>query len=282
MRNGQSILRLLAVIYLIVAVVLLAGGAAAVILTDGAELFAIINSAIGLVFLGVSFICFFVYGRIAGKKRKLLEAGKYVYAEVVDIDVNPHQKVQIDRMVMNPYYILCRYVDGNGKEYLFKSNALLYNPSGLMRTNTLKVYVDLLRPSYYYVDTNEILPETAVLHKFRYDSRRNKEQLMRAGKSVTAVTCGVEYFGRIVVSGMAKPGFLKIPESIARQFGISADDRGRAFFGYTILCKYVAHDGTIHIFASGGIRGEPDSGHIGEPIKVFYEGDNFKKYHVDI
>ena len=51
MRNGQSILKFLAVIYLIVAVVLLAGGAAAVILADGTELFSIINSAIGLVFI---------------------------------------------------------------------------------------------------------------------------------------------------------------------------------------------------------------------------------------
>ena len=84
------------------------------------------------------------------------------------------------------------------------------------------------------------------------------------------------------MNGLAKPGFLKLPESIAKQFGLSLDERGRAFCGYTVLCRYTAKDGTIHIFASGGIRGVPDQPHIGEPVKVYYEGNNYRKYHVEL
>ena len=77
------------------------------------------------------------------KKRKLIATGKYIYADIVDIDVNVYQKVQIDRISMNPYFIVCKYVEANGKEYLFKSKSLLYNPSALITEKQLKVYVDL-------------------------------------------------------------------------------------------------------------------------------------------
>ncbi len=177
---------------------------------------------------------------------------------------------------------MCEYADGSGNQYSFKSGPLLYNPSGLLKSDQLKVYVNLSRPARYYVDTNEILPETAVLHKFKYDSARNAQQLIAAGKYLNAVTCGVEVVGRITVNGLAKPGFLKLPESIAKQFGLSLDERGRAFWGYTVLCRYTAKDGAVHIFASRGIRGEPDQTHIGEPVKVYYEGNNYRKYHVEL
>lgn len=107
------------------------------------------------------------------KKEKLIANGKYIYADIVDIDVNVYQKVQIDCISMNPYFIVCKYVEANGKEHLFKSKSLLYNPSALITENQLKVYVDLKNPKKYYVDTSSILPDSAVLHKFKFDSRGN-------------------------------------------------------------------------------------------------------------
>lgn len=70
-----------------------------------------------------------IYTTKKGKKEKLIANGKYIYADIVDIDVNVYQKVQIDRISMNPYFIVCKYVEANGKEYLFKSKSLLYNHS---------------------------------------------------------------------------------------------------------------------------------------------------------
>lgn len=282
MKNGQSVLKLLAVIFLAVAGILVAEGAAVGLLVNGTWLYAVIHCSIGLIFLIVSLICFLVYQKASGKKRKLLEAGKFVYATVVDITVNSHQEIQADRIAMNPYYIKCRYMDENGKEYWFQSGPLLYNPSGLMQSDQLKVYVDFTRPSYYYVDTNAILPETAVLHKFKFDSRKNGELLIASGRYVTAVTCGVELVGRIGVNGMIKPGFVSLPENIARQYGLSLDEQGHVISGYTVLCKYTAPDGVIHIFASVYMRGEPESDYIDEKVKVFYEGKNFSRYHVEL
>ena len=65
---------------------------------------------------------------------------------------------------MNPYFIVCKYVEANGKEYLFKSKSLLYNPSALITEKQLKVYVDLKNPKKYYVDTSLIAEEKNVLY----------------------------------------------------------------------------------------------------------------------
>ena len=204
-----------------------------------------------------------------------------MYAQIVDIDVSPYQEIHVDRISMNPFFIRCRYTDNNGKTYDFKSGMLLYNPSGLLRSRQLKVYVDLSRPDNYYVDTNEILPEGAVLHKFKFDSENNAERLKAGGNYIQAVTCGVELAGRIKVNGMFKPGFLKLPQGMELP-GLAADEKGRAFAGYTVLCRYDAPDGTVHIFASKGIWGEPDSPHVGEPVRVYYDGKGYRNYHVDM
>ena len=118
-------------------------------------------------------ICMIIYSTKKGKKEKVIANGKYIYADIVDIDVNVYQKVQIDRISMNPYFIVCKYVEANGKEHLFKSKSLLYNPSALITEKQLKVYVDLKNPKKYYVDTSSILPDSAVLHKIKFDSRGN-------------------------------------------------------------------------------------------------------------
>ncbi len=280
MKNGQSVLKLLALIFAGVSAVLLAGGTAGA-LYSGIWLFASVMWLVGAVFLLTSGIVFAVYKRTEGKKRKLTAAGKYVYAQIVDIDVSPYQEIHVDRISMNPFFIRCRYTDNNGKTYDFKSGMLLYNPSGLLRSRQLKVYVDLSRPDNYYVDTNEILPEGAVLHKFKFDSENNAERLKAGGNYIQAVTCGVELAGRIKVNGMFKPGFLKLPQGMELP-GLAADEKGRAFAGYTVLCRYDAPDGTVHIFASKGIWGEPDSSHVGEPVRVYYDGEGYRNYHVDM
>lgn len=281
MKNGQSILKLLALPFMAGGVALLAVGAFAGLLS-GVWLFTLIMGSIGFIFLGVGGICISIHNNKLDRKRKLMAAGKFVHARVMDIYADPYRDIHVDQISMNPFFIMCRYVDGSGAEYDFKSEALLYNPSGLLRTRQLKVYVDLARPKRYYVDTNEILPESAMLHKFKFDKEKNARKLVEAGKYIHAITCGVELIGRIKVNGILKPGFLRLPGSIARQFGMALDEKGCGFLGYTILCRYDAPDGTIHIFASEGIWGEPESLHVGEEVKVYYSGDGYRKYHVDV
>lgn len=240
--------------------------------------YAAVGAMFGLFALGM----FLFYKSGEEKKKKLMESGHYVTAEIVDIDVNLYQTVRIGSMEMHPYFIVCSYVDGNGQEYTFRSKNLYYNPSGLLRNSRLKVYVDLEKPHKYYVDTDEILPEDAVLHKWKKGRKKTAERLISEGNYVNAVTCGVEHQGRIVLSGACLPQFVKLSEALAEKLHLGVDEKDRAYLGYTILCRYDAPNGEIHIFASKIIYGEAESDYVDQPVRVYYSGKNYKDYHVDV
>lgn len=137
-------------------------------------------------------------------------------------------------------------------------------------------------PKKYYVDTSSILPDSAVLHKFKFDSRGKECALLKEGNYINAVTCGVELVGRIKVNSIVKPMFLKVTDSLSEQFKVPVDEKNRAFVGYTVLCRYDAPDGKIHIFASRGQWGEPQRDYQGENVRVYYSGKNYESYHVDL
>lgn len=279
MNNKKSPILLLGMIFTPVAVCLILSG---VIFWIMDSFVAIILLPIGLLFGLAAIVLIAVNKAGQNKKNALLTAGNYVMAEIVDIDIKVNQKIHYDTISMHPYFITCRYVDEAGNIYYFKSGNLLYNPSGLLKSNLLKVYVDLEKPGRYQVDTDSILPGNAVLHKFKYDSKGNAERLMQGGQYLTAVTCGVEHMGRIRISSVAAPMFLHMSENLAAKLDMGVDDKNRAYLGYTILCRYDAPDGTPHIFASTQIFGEAESDYIGQEVKVYYSGADYKRYHVDI
>ena len=146
MENGASILKKLGIIFLCIGTLGVSGSLILCFIVPSLWLFSIIFGSVLAVFLIVGIICMIIYSTKKGKKEKLIATGKYIYADIVDIDVNVYQKVQIDRISMNPYFIVCKYVEANGKEHLFKSKSLLYNPSALITEKQLKVYVDLKNP----------------------------------------------------------------------------------------------------------------------------------------
>jgi len=241
------------------------------------SVFAGIGVFFGLFALGI----FLVRKSQKDTRNSLMESGSYVMADIVDIDVNPTQSVQMGTMKMHPYFIACRYVDGNGKEYIFKSKSLYYNPSGLLKSNQLKVYVDLAKPNKYFVDTDAILPEHAVLHKWTFTTKGN-EHLIETGQYVQATTCGVEHHGRIRVSGICLPHFVEMSPELAEKFNMCVDEKGRGHIGYTILCRYDEPNGTPHIFASKMLFGDAQSDYLDMPVKVYYSGKGYKNYHVDL
>lgn len=244
------------------------------------RLFGIIFGGCCGIFLLAGAICMIVYYIKQNKRERLLAADRYVYADIVDIDVKVNQRVKIDRISMHPYFVTCKYTGANGNTYIFKSRSLFYNPSGLIDQNQLKVYVDLAKPDKYYVDTNSILPDNAMLHKFQYDSDRNAGMLVQRGYYIEAQTCGVEFIGRIKVNGITKSMFLKVSEGMGKQIQIPTDEKNRTYMGYSVLCRYDAPDGRVHIFASKGQWGEPDRAFKGEKVRVYYSGRNFEHYHV--
>ena len=282
MENGASLLKKLGIIFLCIGTLGVSGSLILCFIVPSLWLFSIIFGSVLAVFFNRWNNLHDNLFYEKRKKEKLIANGKYIYADIVDIDVNVYQKVQIDRISMNPYFIVCKYVEANGKEYLFKSKSLLYNPSALITEKQLKVYVDLKNPKKYYVDTSSILPDSAVLHKFKFDSRGKERALLKEGNYINAVTCGVELVGRIKVNSIVKPMFLKVTDSLSEQFKTPVDEKNRAFMGYTVLCRYDAPDGKIHIFASRGQWGEPQRDYQGENVRVYYSGKNYEPYHVDL
>lgn len=257
MENGNDLQKKLGIVFL---------GAALIVGIYG--IFLVLNtSSVGLYFwllvLGIAVGVLAVTGVIlltvyAAKNRKsdgLIVSGEYVYADIVEVGVNMRQRLKIDQVFIHPYFIICKYTGQNGKTYRFKSRPLLYNPSGLISENRLKVYVNLEKPDSYYVDTSSILPDSAVLHKFKIDSPTGADRMIRGGQYIEAVTCGVETTG-------------------------VGDEKSSVFARYTVLCRYDAPDGRIHIFASAIQWGEPDRAYCGERVRVYYSGMSMENYHV--
>lgn len=239
---------------------------------------ALIIGSVSRFFFFAGYFCFTVYLIPKRLRYRLIENNEFVMAEVVDIDQNVNLKYQVDQITIHPFIIRCRYKDQSGNTYDFKSRPLLYNPSGLIKEQRLKVYVNLQNPRKYLVDTDAILPSNAVLHKFKV--MWNVQELEKKGQYVVATTCGVELIGQLIVKGCLKPMYLKLSDEAAKQFHMPRDSKNRAFMGYTVLCRYEAPDGVTHIFASKGYWGNPDSSHIGERVKVYYEGNNYQRYYV--
>lgn len=51
---------------------------------------------------------------------------------------------------------------------------------------------------------------------------------------------------------------------------------------YVLLVRYQDAKGHIHIFRSANIYRYPDKSVLGQQVKVFHNGENFKCYYVDI
>ena len=286
MKNKTNVLELLSKIFFGISIGLILLGVlfffvASIFSFGFALIFGGVWAGIGVVFGLIALVMFLIYKNGADKEKSLKETGSYVMADIVDIDVNINMTVQMGTMKMHPYFILCQYVDGNSRSYLFKSKSLYYNPSGLLKSPQLKVYVDLAKPNKYFVDTDCILPGNAVLHKWDFTTKGNPK-LMETGNYVQATTCGIEHQGRIRLSGMCMPKFIQLPDALAEKLNAGLDDKNRSYLGYTILCRFDAPDGTPHIFASKMLFGEAQSDYIDMPVRVYVEGDNYKNYHVDL
>ena len=102
--------------------------------------------------------------------------------------------------------------------------------------NQLKVYVYFKNTNNYYFDTSYILPDSAVLHKFKFDSRGKERALLKEGNYINAVTCGVELVGRIKVNSIVKPMFLKVTDSLSEQFKTPVDEKKQSIYGvYSVM-----------------------------------------------
>ena len=121
---------------------------------EGAILFLLIFGGIGLLFFVLGVIFLIVELKKKLRNDKLLGAGNYVMAEVLEVTLN--YNVAVNRR--HPYIVRCRYQDMYGNVHIFKSRDLYFDPTDLFKDQMVKVYVDGDNYKRYYVDIDEVLP----------------------------------------------------------------------------------------------------------------------------
>ena len=156
-KTGLSALLIVGSIFTILGAVFLATGVIiyyALKEEEGAILFLLIFGGIGLLFFALGVIFLIVELKKKLRNDKLLGAGNYVMAEVLEVTLN--YNVAVNRR--HPYIVRCRYQDMYGNVHIFKSRDLFFDPTDLFKDQMVKVYVDGENYKHYYVDIDEVLP----------------------------------------------------------------------------------------------------------------------------
>jgi len=155
-RDPFDVFRLLGIIYGAIGLIFGILGVAFVLKGTGGEL-----GTVGTVFsiLGASFL--FLGGGFLGayavrrrRDRALMESGRYIWGEVVDI--SPNYRVRVNGR--SPMVFTVRHRDSRGNEHLFRSrNVDIYRDERLLGKQ-VKIYIRDERFRTYYVDLDPILP----------------------------------------------------------------------------------------------------------------------------
>ena len=110
---------------------------------------------VGSVFLAVGII--FLIGESRRKRRikKLLEAGRYVWGEIIELA--PNYNIRINGR--NPYLAVVRHTDSRGQNHLFRSESLRIYPDPALVGKQVRIYIGDQTFHNYYVDLEAILPK---------------------------------------------------------------------------------------------------------------------------
>ena len=119
-------------------------------------------SAVGTVFsiLGSAFLvlgCILLLIKASRRKRQaaLVAENRYVWAQICDITVN--RNIQVNGR--SPVVFTARYSAG-GREHLFRSGNIRYYRDERLLGKQVRIYVPENGLKPYYMDVEELLPET--------------------------------------------------------------------------------------------------------------------------
>ena len=151
---GTSVLQIVAIVFVTLGSVYgLLGG---VFLVTGHSELLPVGSAftmLGILFLCIALLLFLREHRKRKRARAMVDAGRYVWAEVVDVVSNNMVRVN-GRYCCN---LVARYVDGSGISHIFKSpNLNRYRDPGFLGKQ-VKIYYEDPSFSEYYMDVDGIL-----------------------------------------------------------------------------------------------------------------------------
>lgn len=111
----------------------------------------LIFGGIGVLFLVLGIVFLILELRKKRRAEKLLEAGRYVWGEVVDCV--PNFSVRINGR--HPYMVMVQYVDAGGTRHLFRSNSSMKYRNAALCGRKVKVYVEDDSFHHYYIDLEE-------------------------------------------------------------------------------------------------------------------------------
>lgn len=110
---------------------------------------------IGAVFAAGGFTIILFQVDRGRRKKRLLESGRRIYAEVAEVFQDSTMMINGNCM----WRVSCRYQDGQGVIHIFRSDRLNFDPSGLLTGNMVPVYIEDGRPDRYVVDLQAVLPQ---------------------------------------------------------------------------------------------------------------------------
>ena len=158
-KMGWNALRVIGIVYAILGGVFLLAGAGMFFLGGGeleltivGGVFILIGGIFGLlggIFLAVEY----------GKRRRanrLIAAQKYIWGQVVDCQINYNVRIN----GRSPVVFLVKYVDSRGTTHIFRSHGVNTYRDPDYIGKQVKVYVSDDSFRHYYVDVEELLPNT--------------------------------------------------------------------------------------------------------------------------
>lgn len=151
---GTSVLQIIALVFSVLGgVYALLGG---IFIASGEPVLRTVGSIfvpVGVVFLTIALLLLLLAYRKKKRAQALLSAGRYVWAEVVD--VVPNRSVRVNRRYC--CNLVARYVDGSGISHIFKSpNLNRYRDPGFLGKQ-VKIYYEDPSFSEYYMDVDGVL-----------------------------------------------------------------------------------------------------------------------------
>lgn len=158
-KQGISALLIVGLVFTGIGAIYLAVGIIISLWEKNMLVFLISFGGIGLVFLIAGIICLLLEIRKRKRRNRLLNAGRYITAEITEVSIS--YAIKINRRY--PYVVICRYEDGEGNVHLFKSRYLLFDPAPFLKDRMVRVYVEDGNFKHYYVDIDEVLPNV-VMH----------------------------------------------------------------------------------------------------------------------
>lgn len=115
------------------------------------------NGALGVIFFISGAVCLFLEIKKRILAKELFNAGHYVMAEITDVIIDYYLHLRIPGLPRYPYAVMCRYQDAGGREYMFKSRWIYFDPKPFLQDRMVKVYVERDNYKHYYVDIDEVI-----------------------------------------------------------------------------------------------------------------------------